>query len=81
MSSAPFLDDADELFNFSNMFAAGSCVDLHHFGAVLYFIEFLVHHHDFDKESCAGIKPDCFSDTAIQLPSCLRWQLFDGLQL
>ncbi len=77
-STALFLDGADELFDSANMFAGGSCVDLHQFDVVLYFIKFLVHHHDFDNESCGGIKPDYFSDTAIQLPSCLRWQLFDG---
>ncbi len=79
-SLAPFLDGSDQLFNFANVFADSSCVDIHHFDVALYFIEFLVHHHNFDNESCAGIKPDYFSDTAIQLPSCLRWQLFDSHQ-
>jgi hypothetical protein len=79
-SLAPFLDGADESFDVANVFAGGSCVDLCHVNVVLYFIIFLVHHCNFENESCTGIKPDYFSDTAIQLPSCLHWQLFDGCQ-
>jgi hypothetical protein len=61
---------------FANVFVGSSCVDLHHFDVVLYFIKFLVYHHDFDNESCAGIKPDYFRDTlfscqAFCVSSCL----------
>ncbi len=79
-SLALFLDGVDESFDFANVFVGGSCVDLHHFNVVLYFIKFLVHHHDFDNESCASNKPDYFCNTAIQLPSYSCWQLFDGCQ-
>ncbi len=50
------------------MFASSGGVNFNHFDLVFNFVKFLVHHDNFDDEAGAGVKPDYFSQSTIQLP-------------
>ncbi len=50
----------DEPLNFLDVFACRSGIDFHHIAGVLNFVEFLIHHDDFDYEAGASVWFDYF---------------------
>jgi hypothetical protein len=53
--AAAFFNGVDETFDFTDVFAPGSGVNLHHLAGIFDLVKFLIHHDDADSKTSASV--------------------------